>query len=131
MPGPGTDPGTSGAVAQDLTAKREHPQSLDSTFVETPGTAESLPGAATFTVKLRRRRKTPSLVCRKTKEGLKTTPRKTTSSVPDTDATSKSELVNGTPPEVPPMTPRGSVASQASPALLTTPRQRALREVLS
>ncbi|KAH8030472.1 hypothetical protein HPB51_007285 [Rhipicephalus microplus] len=124
MPGPGTDPGTSGAVAQDLTAKREHPQSLDSSFVETPGTAESLQGAATFTVKLRRRRKTSSLVCRKTKEGLKTTPRKTASSVPDTDATSKSELVNGAPPQVPPMSSRGSVALEASSPLLTTTRQR-------
>ncbi|KAL3202552.1 hypothetical protein MRX96_042375 [Rhipicephalus microplus] len=66
MPGSGTDHGTSGAVAQDVTAKREHPQSLDSSFVETPGTAKSLPaGAATLTVKLRRRRKTSSLVCRK------------------------------------------------------------------
>ncbi|KAL3202547.1 hypothetical protein MRX96_042370 [Rhipicephalus microplus] len=124
MPGPGTDPDTSGVVTQDVTTKREHPQSLDSSFVETPDTAESRPGAATFTVKLRRRRKSSSLVCRKTKEGLKTTPRKTTSSVPDTDATFKSELVNGTPPEVPPMSPQGSVALQVSPPLLTTTRQR-------
>ncbi|KAL3191931.1 hypothetical protein MRX96_059434 [Rhipicephalus microplus] len=124
MPGPGTDPGTSGFITQDVTAKREHPQSLDSSSVETPGTAESFPGAATFTVQLGRRRTIPTLVCKKTEKGLKTTTRKATSSVPGVDATSKSELVNGTPPEVPPMFPRGSVASQASPPLLATPRQR-------
>ncbi|XP_075728872.1 polyhomeotic-proximal chromatin protein-like [Rhipicephalus microplus] len=122
--GPGTDPGTSGAVAQDSTTKREHPQSLDTSFIETPGTAESLPRAATSTAKLRRRKKIPSLVCKKTEKGLKTTPRKTVSSVPGVDATSKSELINGTPPEVQPMSPQGSVALQASPPLITEPRQR-------
>ncbi|KAH7938665.1 hypothetical protein HPB51_028818 [Rhipicephalus microplus] len=35
MPGPGTDPGTSRFITQDVTAKREHPQSLDSSSVET------------------------------------------------------------------------------------------------
>ncbi|KAL3191928.1 hypothetical protein MRX96_059431 [Rhipicephalus microplus] len=71
MPGPGTDPGTSGFITQDVTAKRKHLQSLDSSFVETPGTAKSLPGAATFTVKLRRRRKILSLASPR----LLTTPR--------------------------------------------------------
>ncbi|XP_075728871.1 sex comb on midleg-like protein 4 [Rhipicephalus microplus] len=124
MPGPGTYPGTSGAVTQDVATKHEHPHSLDSSFVDTPGTAESLPGAATFTAKLRRRRNISSLVCKKTEKGLKTTPRKTASCVPGVDATSKSELVNGTPPEVPPMSPQGSVALQVSPPLLTKTRQR-------
>ncbi|KAL3189132.1 hypothetical protein MRX96_003267 [Rhipicephalus microplus] len=45
-------------------------------------------------------------------------------SLPGATATSMSELVNGTPPKVLLTAPRDSVASQASPALLTTPRQR-------
>ncbi|KAL3190617.1 hypothetical protein MRX96_019460 [Rhipicephalus microplus] len=36
----------------------------------------------------------------------------------------QSKLVNGKPPQVPPTSPRNSVASQASSAMLTTPRQR-------
>ncbi|KAL3222118.1 hypothetical protein MRX96_050088 [Rhipicephalus microplus] len=112
---PGTDPGTSGAV----TVKREPPEPLqhDSSFVETPAMIEPLPGAVTP------KRKTPLLACKETGEGLQTTPSKTSSSVPGATAISKSELVNGTPPKVLSSSPRDSVASQASPALLMTPRQ--------
>ncbi|KAL3194432.1 hypothetical protein MRX96_016222 [Rhipicephalus microplus] len=115
---PGTDPGTSVVVA----VKRKPPQPLDSFFVETPAMTESLPGTATSTSKMTLKPKTSSLACKKT-EGLQTTPSKATSSDPGAAATSKSDLVHGMPPEVLSTPPRDSVASQASPALLTTPRQ--------
>ncbi|KAL3194421.1 hypothetical protein MRX96_016213 [Rhipicephalus microplus] len=115
---PGTDPGTSVVVA----VKRKPPQPLDSFFVETPAMTASLPGTATSTSKMTLKPKTSSLAYKKT-EGLQTTPSKATSSDPGAAAASKSDLVHGMPPEVLSTPPRDSVASQASPALLTTPRQ--------
>ncbi|KAH8032738.1 hypothetical protein HPB51_001436 [Rhipicephalus microplus] len=115
---PGTDLGTFGVV----TVKRKPPQPLDSFFVETPAMTESFLGTATSTVKVTLKLKTPSLACKKTEE-LQTTPSKATSSDPGAAATSKSDLVHGMPPEFLSTPPRDSVASQASPALLTTPRQ--------
>ncbi|KAL1484927.1 hypothetical protein MTO96_032276 [Rhipicephalus appendiculatus] len=85
---------------------------------------ESPPVAATSTVYLTPERKTPSLAREKPEEVPQTTPIKTASSVPGAAATAKSKVVKGTPPEVPSTSPRDSAASQASPALLTTPRQR-------
>ncbi|KAH8019204.1 hypothetical protein HPB51_018187 [Rhipicephalus microplus] len=114
---PGTDPGTSGAV----TVKREPPQPLDPFFVETPAMTESLLGAATSTVKMTLKPKTPTLACKKT-EGLQTIPSKASSSDPGAAASSKSDLVHGMPSEVLSTPPRDSVASQASPALLTPRR---------
>lgn len=115
---PGTDPGTSGVVA----VKRKPPQPLDSFFVETPAMTASLPGTATSTSKMTLKPKTSSLAYKKI-EGLQTTPSQATSSDPGAAAASKSDLVHGMPPEVLSTPPRDSVASQASPALLTTPRQ--------
>ncbi|KAH8018851.1 hypothetical protein HPB51_012805 [Rhipicephalus microplus] len=90
-------PSTSGAVTQAVTAKRNPPQFLDSSFVKTPAMTESFPGAATSTMKLRPKRATVTIT--------------------------KSKLVNGKPLQVPPTSSLDSVASQASPALLTTTRQ--------
>ncbi|KAL3198378.1 hypothetical protein MRX96_014205 [Rhipicephalus microplus] len=117
---PGTDPGASGAV----TVNREPPQPLDSFFVETPAMTESYPGAATSTVKMTVKPKTPSLADKETEERRQTTLSKATYSFPRATATSKSDLVHDMPPAVLSTTPQNSVASHASPALLTTPRQR-------
>ncbi|KAL3213725.1 hypothetical protein MRX96_035224 [Rhipicephalus microplus] len=61
-------PGTSGAVTQAVTAKRDPLQFLDSSFVKTPAMTKSFPGAATSTMKLRPKHKTPSLACMKNEE---------------------------------------------------------------
>ncbi|KAH8018849.1 hypothetical protein HPB51_012803 [Rhipicephalus microplus] len=105
-------PGTSGAVTQVVTAERDPPQFLDSSFVKTPAMTESFPGAATSHMKLGPKHMPPPLACVKTEERLQTTPSKTTS-VPGAAATmTKSKLVNGKPLRIPPTFPLDSAASQ-------------------
>lgn len=124
-PCPETDPGTSGAGAPAATAKRECAQEvLDTSFVETPATTVTPPGAATSTVYLTPERKTPSLACEKTEGGVQTAPSKTAASVPAPAAAAKSKVLNGTPQDAPSTSAQDLAASQASADLLPTPRQQ-------
>ncbi|KAL3244002.1 hypothetical protein MRX96_019578 [Rhipicephalus microplus] len=109
-----------------VTAKSEPPMSVDSSFVETP----ACNGRVTLRCCVVHHEIDAQMarLCRwhkKTEEGLQMTLRKTTYSVPGVAATSKSKLVNGMPTrnnvDVFPKTPW---IRKASPALLTTPRQR-------
>lgn len=119
-------PGTSGAVTQVVTAERDPPQFLDSSFVKTPAMTDSFPAAATSHMKLGPKHMPPPLACVKTEERLQTTPSKTTS-VPGAAATmTKSKLVNGKPLRIPPTFPLDSAASQVSRAVLTIPQRRQL-----
>ncbi|KAL3171507.1 hypothetical protein MRX96_013711 [Rhipicephalus microplus] len=61
--GPEMDPGTSGAVRQAATAKREPLMSVHPEIVEMPAMAQSFLGAASSTVILMPKWKTPSLAC--------------------------------------------------------------------